>query len=329
MNKVPMSFIIDDPAPVYSTFYVHRKNHLTDYGEPILEKFPNSFLFDFCDIVEKHNMKGKFSVVPMVANQGDIINGLGDAPMEEINEWLDTVKERIAPRFAIGPEMLTHAAAIDLETGKALDVNEHEWSMMQTEETLTPYIKKALSLLKEAGFDAYGVTSPWRFGIDVEDEYYPSISKAVCAVTGKKNSWVFCRGLRELPDAKPWVAFEDGDRCLVSIPATTYDRCWTMLCTGDVSEKNILACADMYITEDGKGGDIIDVLESGGWPIMISHWQSMYTNGTSAGLRVIDIVGERIKKNLSDRVEWMSFGEILEKVVRDKEAFPIPKVFNV
>ena len=85
----------------------------------------------------------------------------------------------------------------------------------------------------------------------------------------------------------------------------------------------------MYITEDGKGGDIIDVLESGGWPIMISHWQSMYTNGTSAGLRVIDIVGERIKKNLSDRVEWMSFGEILEKVVRDKEAFPIPKVFNV
>ncbi|MBQ6846776.1 MAG: hypothetical protein IJO61_06550, partial [Oscillospiraceae bacterium] len=166
MNKVPMSFIIDDPAPVYSTFYVHRKNHLTDYGEPILEKFPNSFLFDFCDIVEKHNMKGKFSVVPMVANQGDIINGLGDAPMEEINEWLDTVKERIAPRFAIGPEMLTHAAAIDLETGKALDVNEHEWSMMQTEETLTPYIKKALSLLKEAGFDAYGVTSPWRFGID-------------------------------------------------------------------------------------------------------------------------------------------------------------------
>ena len=109
MKKVPISFRIDDPAPVYSTFYTHRANHLTDYGEPILEKFPNSFLFDFCDMIERNGMKGKFSIVPMVANQGDIINGLGDAPRKEIDEWLDTVKKRVAPRFTISPEMLTHA----------------------------------------------------------------------------------------------------------------------------------------------------------------------------------------------------------------------------
>ena len=83
MKKVPISLIVDDPAPVYSTFYTHRKNHMSDYGEPLLEKFPNSFLFDFCDMIERNGMKGKFSVVPMVAKQGDIINGLGDAPRED------------------------------------------------------------------------------------------------------------------------------------------------------------------------------------------------------------------------------------------------------
>ena len=57
---------------------------------------------------------------------------------------------------------------------------------------------------------------------------------------------------------------------------------------------------------------------------MISHWQSMYTNGSSAGLRAIDIVGQRIKKNLSDRVEWMSFEEIMNMVIADKAAYPKP-----
>ena len=142
MKKVPISFRIDDPAPVYSTFYTHRANHLTDYGEPILEKFPNSFLFDFCDVVERNDMKGKFSIVPMVANQGDIINGLGDAHQSEVNEWLDTVKKRIVPRFAIGPEMLTHAAAIDLKTGKALDVNEQQWAATKTRTELTRILQK-------------------------------------------------------------------------------------------------------------------------------------------------------------------------------------------
>ena len=324
MKKVPMSFIIDDPAPVYSTFYTHRKDHISDYGEPLLEKFPNSFLFDFCDMIERNGMKGKFSVVPMVANQGDIINGLGDAPREEIDEWLDTVKARVAPRFSIGPEMLTHALAVDLETGKSLELNEQQWAAQQTRKTLTPYIAKALSLLNEAGFDAFGVTSPWQFGIEVEDEYTAAISKAVFDVTGRKNAWFFMRGLRDRENAKPWVELEEDGRCLVAIPATTRDRVWQMLKYGDMSEERIRACADEYITEDGKAGEIIRVLESGGWPIMIAHWQSLYTNGSSAGLRAIDMVGERIKKHLSDRVEWMSFEEIMNIVLSDKSAYPKP-----
>ena len=327
MKKVPISFIVDDPAPVYSTFYTHRKDHMSDYGEPLLEKFPNSFLFDFCDMIERNGMKGKFSVVPMVANQGDIINGLGDAPKEEIDEWLATVKERVVPHFAICPEMLTHANAIDIKTGKVLDVNENQWSKTQTEETFTPYIAKAVSLLCEAGFDICGVSSPWRFGIEREAEYAAAISKAIFEVTGKKNSWFFMRGLRDTPNARPWVERDEDGLCLVSIPATTRDRVWPMLESGKMDDEAILACADEYITEDGKSGEIVRVLESGGWPIMIAHWQSLYTNGSSAGLHAIDIVGQRIRKHLSDRVEWMSFREIMDIVLADKASYPKP-IFN-
>ncbi len=326
MKKVPICLTVDDPAPVYSTFYTHRKNHMSDYGEPLLEKFPNSFLFDFCDMVERNGMKGKFSVVPMVANQGDIISGLGDAPKEEIDEWLKTVKERIAPRFTIAPEMLTHALAIDLETGKTFDVNEAVWSQTQNRRTLTPYIAKALSLLKEAGFELCGVSSPWNFGFEVRDEYTAAISDAVYDVTGKENAWFFLGSLlRGNSGAKPWIEREEDGKCLVSIPVTVSDHIWKMLESGNMDDAAILECADKYITEDGKSGDIIRALESGGWPIMLTHWQSMYTNGSSAGLRALNIVGERIKKNLSDRVEWMSFEEIMNIVVSDKAAYPKPK----
>jgi hypothetical protein len=35
-------------------------------------------------------------------------------------------------------------------------------------------------------------------------------------------------------------------------------------------------------------------------------------------------VGRRIKLHLSDRVEWMSFEQIMELVVSDKASYPKP-----
>lgn len=153
-----------------------------------MRNIPNSFLFDFCDIVEKYGIKGKFSVVPMPGNCGDIINGIDGVDLDEMKIWLDTVKKRIVPNFSICPEMLTHNEAIDLKTGKSTGIREYEWSNMQDRTTLTPYIEKALSILKEAGFDVCGVWSPWCFADKVEDEYVVAISKAIYNVYGKKNA---------------------------------------------------------------------------------------------------------------------------------------------
>ncbi len=69
-------------------------------------------------------------------------------------------------------------------------------------------------------------------------------------------------------------------------------------------------------TADGREGEIIRVLDTNGWPILITHWQSLISNGLGTGLRALDEVGRRIGAHLSDRVEWMNFEEIMHYTIR-------------
>ncbi|MBQ8249114.1 MAG: hypothetical protein IJY93_04430 [Clostridia bacterium] len=326
MKKVPISLQIDDPAPIISVYHEHATVSTTTDGRPIIPTFPNSFLDNFCDVIEKHGIKGKFSIVPMPGNKGDIVNGLEGVPREELDYWMDTVKKRVAPLFTIGPEMLTHHKPIDLATGKPiLEMNEEEWSFLQDRTTLTPYIGKALSLLKEAGFNPIGVTSPWKFGIKVEDEYHHAISQAVYDVTGSKNAWFMTRGLYDMPNARPWVELDEDGRTLVSIPPSLQDRFWRTMNTTRTDDEYVNSIADMIISEDGKSGEMIYILETNGFPIIVTHWQSLNSNGLETGLRVLDVIASRVNKHLSDRVEWMSFEEIMNLVLANKEAFPKPE----
>ncbi len=324
MKKVPTGLIIDDPAPIISVFHEHAPSPLTADGRPIIPTFPNSRLFEFCDIIERHGIKGKFSVVPMPGNKGDIINGLEGVPREELDEWLDTVKKRVVPLFTVGPEMLTHNWAVNLADGSAYDINENDWSKTQDRTTLTPYISLALSILKDAGFKAIGATSPWMFGLEVEDEYYAAMSKAVYDVTGSKEAWVFLRGLRDTPNAKPWVALEEDGRTLIAIPPTTRDKMWQTIDNPDTSDEYVNRIADSLITADGKEGEWVRALENGSWPILITHWQSLMSNGLGTGLRVLDEVARRINAHYADRVQWMDFEEMMAIVMADKAAFPKP-----
>lgn len=318
MNKVPISLIVDDPAPVVSTYYAHSKNRFTKDGRPLQQYVPNSMLDTFCDITEKWGIKGKFSVIPIPGNLGDIINGIPNVPYSEIEEWLNTVKKRLIPSFSICPEMLTHRNAIDLATMTELPVSENVWSSTQDRTTLTPYITYALTLLKQAGIRSTGVTSPWDFGIAVEDEYAAALSKAVYEVSGSTRSWYFLRSLDGVPDARPWIQLEEEGRTTVAIPSTVGDYIRRTIDTTDESVSFICSIADMMITEDGRSGEILDVLNTGGWPVLLTHWQYLISNGPGTGMKVLDTVGRRVREHLSDRVEWMSFEEIMDLVIAEK-----------
>jgi len=134
----------------------------------------------------------------------------------------------------------------------------------------------------------------------------------------------FLRSLRNVPQAKPWVALEEEGRTLVSIPATAADHLWQTIDSTDVSEAYVSALADESITADGKEGEIIRLLEAGSYPILIAHWQSLMSNGLGTGVRALGEIASRIQLHLADRVEWMSFEEILHLVLADKKAYPKP-----
>jgi hypothetical protein len=204
-------------------------------------------------------------------------------------------------------------------------MNERDWASTQDRTTLTPYIYKALAILKDAGFSPIGVTSPWDFGIEVEDEYEAAISRAVYETSGSKEAWFFLRQLRNVPKARPWVALSEEGRTLVAIPGTLKDSTWQTISCPEVSDEYVSRVADEIITADGKEGEFVRTLSSGGYPIILSHWQSLMSNGLRTGLRVLDEIASRINKHYADKVEWMSFEEIMRFVIANPEEHPIPE----
>ena len=323
MKKIPISLIIDDFTPVMSLSYYGETRILPD-GREKTPRFSYSALVDFCDVIEKTGIKGKFSIVPMPAGRGNIVDGITDVEQSDLALWLDTVRARIVPRFTVCPEMITHGKAADLAGGGLLNIREDDWSQQQSRETLTPYITRALELVRDAGFSVNGVTSPWEFGIDVEEDYIRAISDAVFAVSGSDKAWYFLHCIRDKAGIRPWVALDSGDRTVVTIPATTHDHIWRTLECDDTSEEFISSVADGYITADGKGGEIPTIIENGGYPILLTHWQCLMSNGSSAGIRALELVGERVRTHLSDVVKWMDIHEIMDMVLEDKDYFTSP-----
>ena len=88
---------------------------------------------------------------------------------------------QIQPRFSITPEVLTHYRAYDLKNGSCKHVFEDVWFSSLSAEEIADYVGLALTILSRVGLDPQGMTSPWRCGIDNEDNYAAGIGMASAA----------------------------------------------------------------------------------------------------------------------------------------------------
>ena len=317
MNKTPISIIIDDSTPLVHVYYHHMPKPITRDGRPIPENVPNSFMKKFCNIVTENGVKGKFSIVPAPAALGDVANGIEGFPKETTDEWLNMAKETLSVNFSFGPEMLTHAHVIDIETREDLGEYEHRWSQKQNKEVLIPYISKAFSLLKEAGINATGVTSPWDFGEQILEDYEEAVSVSMKNVYGRNECWYFLHMHFDTPNAKPWLAVNKEGRKLVSVPGTINDFFWPTIDNTDTSDEYINSIADKYITEDGKSGKIIEALENGSYPILTIHWQSLFSSGLETGIAAFEKVVKRVNSLLGDKCIWKNFEELMTDCISE------------
>ena len=326
--RIPISLIVDDPCPGLHLYYTHaaRRNPaaLTGDGRPLLRFIPNGLLREFIAVTEEFGLRGKFSVVPQPSCAGSINSSLDGVPPDEMRGWLDLVRTRVAPCFDITPEMITHDWAIDLDTMQPLTENEHDWSQHQDQAALRRYIAYALGELKSARFDATGVTSPWAFGLEVEDSYARAVLEAEELVFGRSQTWYFLRS-SDAPGTQAEVMILEPQaagppRSCVSVIATVGDMLWRTMDYPGADDEYIGSIADQYLTLDGTGGRIAAALADGCEIVLCTHWQSLFSNGTHAGLRALAEVARRVRETLGDRVEWLRCSELAAQAVARKVA---------
>ena len=324
--SLPIALIVDDPAPLINVFWWHAAERqqasspTLNSGEPVAQTVPVDFLHRFAEVIEKWGIRGKFSVLPYPAGLGKISEGWRGCDTDALSRWIETARRRVMPLMDITPEILTHAKALDLDSFGLLDENERDWASHQSEATLTPYIAAALRFLNEVGLEATGVTSPWDFGLQVEDDYRQAIRRAMRQVNDRRHTWYFLHTDAQATHLRSSVVCRDADGWLVSIVSQCGDHIWETMETRDESLDYVRSVADRYLTEDGSEGRLAALFRAGTPIVFHTHWQSLYSNGRCTGLRVLDEAGRRIDRAWGSDVRWLKCSDLASEIAANARA---------
>ncbi len=323
---LPICILIDDPAPLINVYWWHASRRagsdtpVQQSGEPVAREIPLDFLDHFCDVIERWGIRGKFTVLPYPAGLGPIDRGWPGCDPAALAAWIQRVRRRVMPLMDISPEILTHAQALDLDSMQLLPETEREWSRRQTEATLVPYIALACALLERVGLSPTGVTSPWDFGTQVEEEYRTAIRRALAQATGRRQGWYFLHSDVTGTALRSEVAWRQDDAWLVSLWAQVPDLCWATMETTAHDEEYVASVADGYVSVDGRQGRLAELHRAGTPMVLVTHWQSLYANGRRTGLLVLDEVARRVDGLWGDQVRWTTCLELAAAIAEGRLA---------
>ena len=311
-GKIPFSLIIDDGSPVDPLFY-----ELPGYETPFL--VPAKFTQKVADKFNKFDLRGKFTIIPMPSCLGRIDKSLKRVPQEHLLEFLRIMREDVAQRFDITPEYLTHLSSYDLKTGNyKRHLYEDNWITQAPKEEIVEYFSLAFQILRNVGIESTGITSPWVSGIDVEKKYAESLADAQWNLFKRNLTWYFLYAAAD--NEKPFqcgVTYKNDERGqkVVSVPANAGDIFWSMDTDVKDRQKMINDGIDRLISPDGKTGRIHDLINTGYPVVIVTHWQSLYTQGTELGLQGLTTLAERIKKAFGSDFEWVKCSEMARRYV--------------
>ncbi|MCF6331872.1 MAG: hypothetical protein L3J11_01195 [Draconibacterium sp.] len=320
-NRVPISMIIDDSTCLVNLAHygipqfaeVFPENYKQDWRK-LPREIPDSFVREFGEWCIDNGIKGKYSMVPYPACTGWLNRFIPGWTERELKESLNLVREVITPNWDIHPEMISHTRVIDIKTGKPFpqaspDFMENwEWSQNKSADELAAYQAYALQILKDAGLNCEGITTPGRFGSKNIDNLALGTLQAVRDVFGAEIPHYF-RDLYTEKDKSvaPIVRFPadldtNDPKCVVSIIGCTGDWFggWDGLTPGN---------ANKFISEDLQTGRMVDVIESGEPAIIVCHWPGIYYNGDKIGFNIFKEVVNRLNQKY-DNLTWMKLSGI-------------------
>jgi hypothetical protein len=317
-SKIPFSLIIDDGSPVDPLFY-----ELPGYETPFL--VPAEFTRRVADTFDRYDLRGKFTLIPMPSCLGRIDQSLQRVPGDHLATFLKIVRERFASRFDITPEFLTHLRAYDLKGGGYQHIFEDVWITRATLEEIVQYFALAFTILKNVGMEATGITSPWVSGIDVEKKYAQALADAQWQVFQRKLTWYFLHSQSTGKGLPCSIEYEDATRgqVVVSVPANAGDTFWSMGKPGrEARLEHIEKGIDGLLSPDGRTGRIRDLIQDDRPVVIVTHWQSLYTQGTGLGLEGLASLAERIQNVFGNTFEWITCSELARRYVLSTRAKP-------
>lgn len=309
LKKHLFSLVLDDGAPINAM-------HFHDPANEHALLMSNELAVRFAELCETFQVRGKFSVLPMPCCLGRMDAKLNRVPDVHLWEFVSIVRKSIAPRFDITPEILTHLSAFNLGTGGFHHVYEDEWVARASVAEMTDYMALAFEILDNVGLPATGMTSPWNTGCHNEADYAEAIGAAQWRVHRRMATWYFLHVLDKGPAWAPKVMRRDPatGQVVVSVPATTTDVFWRTQQPMSPTPADALATAmagvNLLLSEDGRAGRIPELMEQGVPVAILTHWPSMNSDGTHAGLRGLEALFRRIGDVYGDAVEWVTCGEL-------------------
>lgn len=307
MSKLPISLIIDDGG-VVNTFSYHDLAH---YHEELV---PPAMAMQFGKVCAQYGVKGKFSVVPIPCCLGrlDEPEKINHVPAENVRAFVEYAKKYIAPRFSITPELLTHFLAWNDKLHKGMHYCEDTFISRCSAEAIADYLATGLQILDNVGLHPTGISSPWNTGIDNEDNYCRGIGMAFKKTFGVDRTFYFLHS-QEAGFTRPREMCNSAETGkVVTVPNNSSDAFWGSQnpASFDQAVDNVREGIDKLLTADGKSGTLRDLYEAGEPLVMITHWQSLYSDGRNIGLDGFEELLQRIQKTFKDNVEWMSFEEL-------------------
>ncbi len=320
-GRVPVGLIIDDSTclvnlahfciPQFAEVFPDR---YTQPWKTLPREIPDAFVRKFGEWCREHGMKGKYSVIPYPACVGWLDRDLPGWSKRELRASLDLVRTLMAPSFDLHPELMTHTWAINTKTGRPFEERSERfmenwgWSVGKSADELGDYFGFALRVLKGAGVDCTGITTPGGFGSRSRPALARGTLEACRDVCGVEIPHYFRDLYTDDRSVAPLVQYASGlggpdPRCVVSIIGCTGDWFggWDGLERGDVNK---------IITEDGRGGRMPQVIARGEPAIMVCHWPGIYFNGEEVGFAIFKEAVRRLEAHYPESLIWMKPGEV-------------------
>ena len=310
--RTSIALIVDDATPCINPLWFFRRQVDGQDNPAHKRDIPLSFMEDWCRWVGASGVRGDFTILPFPAGLGRVDKALAGYDGGELRTWLDLAREAVAPQFDIHPEILTHTQALSLATGELLPVSEHDWTEAQDEDALADYFSQAMQILGEAGVPAHGMTQPCYYRSD-ESLYARALLQAEKRVNGRgvTHNFLHMDSISDIVPPRVTYLDEAHGEAVVSVWTGTDDYVWNAQDAGHPDRSlGPELLADRYLTADGREGRLATLLRGGGPIVIVTHWQSLFSNGSGLGLQVFKEVGARIDSLLGSRVAWRKLSEI-------------------